>query len=62
MPALIAIQLSELECKAVLEAINRAWDHTPRGTQKRAIDRAASRIEEALRRERALQIPDRGAA
>jgi hypothetical protein len=59
MPAIIPVLLSDLECRAVLEAINRAWDHTPRGTPRRAIDRAASRIEEALRRHRAGRIPER---
>lgn len=62
MPYMITLQLSELEAKETLEAINRAWDDTPSGTKKRAIDRAASRIEEALRMNQAQRIPERGAA
>lgn len=62
MPLTFCVQLTELEAKEALEAINRAWDTTPKGTQKRAIDRAAGRIEEALRLNQAGRIPERGAA
>ena len=62
MPLTFCVQLTELEAKEALEAINRAWDTTPTGTKRRAIDRAASRIEEALRLYQAGRIPERGAA
>ena len=62
MPSLFPVLLTEIEAKAILEAINRAWDTTPTGTKRRAIDRAASRIEEALRIYQAGRIPERGAA
>ena len=62
MPSLFPVLLTEIEAKALLEAVNRAWDTTPAGTQKRAIDRAAGRIEEALRLNQAGRIPERGAA
>ena len=50
----ITIEMSDKEADAVLRTLNRAYDDIPHAETKRWVDKAATRLEKALRKGRGV--------